>query len=167
MTEDFDNHRRIIDRGDNLQGTAAVGTVFHVDVEDAFEQPGPADACRSALPVSVLAWGLGGRRCRSGNDFTAQLRVWCQHAVKPDQMKTRAWHQSRQAFHELQRLHDDMGGAVFVRTLQLQYDLAGAVTLEPFVGDGRPGDIAAELLEFFTLIGAPAHRRMEAKSRAR
>src|SRR5262249_28349766 len=30
MTEDFDNHRRIIDGGDNLQGTAAVGTVFHV-----------------------------------------------------------------------------------------------------------------------------------------
>ena len=36
------------------------------------------------------------------------------------QMETRARHQSRQAFHELQRLHDDMGGAVFVRTLQLQ-----------------------------------------------
>ena len=44
-----------------------------------------------------------------------------------------------QALHELQRLHDDMGGAVFVRTLQLQYDLAGAVTLEPFVGDGPAG----------------------------
>ena len=46
-----------------------------------------------------------------------------------------------------------MGGAVFVRTLQLQHDLAGAVELEPFVGDGRPGDVAAELLEFCTLIG--------------
>jgi hypothetical protein len=34
----------------------------------------------------------------------------------------------------------------------LQYDLAGTVTLEPFVGDGRRGDIATELLEFFTLI---------------
>src|SRR4030095_16137190 len=33
---------RIIDGGDNLQGPAAVGTVFHVDVEDAFEQPGPS-----------------------------------------------------------------------------------------------------------------------------
>ena len=52
-----------------------------------------------------------------------------------------------------------MGGAVFVRTLQLQHDLVGAVALEPFVGDGRSGDIAAELLEFFTLIGAPTHRR--------
>jgi len=57
-----------------------------------------------------------------------------------------------------------MGGAVFVRTLQLQHDLAGAITFEPFVGDGRPGDIAAELLELCALIGAPAHRRMEVKA---
>jgi hypothetical protein len=74
-------------------------------------------------------------------------------------METRTRHQSRQALHELQRLHDDMGGAVFVRTLQLQHDLAGAITFEPFVGDGRPGDIATELLQFQTLIGAPAQRR--------
>src|SRR5262245_52319329 len=53
MGEDFDNHRRIFDRGNDLQGSAAVGTVFHVDVEDAFEQPGPADARRRALPVSA------------------------------------------------------------------------------------------------------------------
>jgi len=45
----------------------------------------------------------------------------------------------------------------FVGTLQLQYDLAGAIRLEPFVGNGRPGDIAAELLQFFSLIGAPPH----------
>ena len=57
-----------------------------------------------------------------------------------------------------------MSGAVFVRTLQLQHNLAGAITFEPFVGDGWPGDIAAELLEFCTLIGAPAHRRVEAKA---
>ena len=36
MTEDFDNHRRIIDGSDNLLGTAAVGTLFHVDVEETF-----------------------------------------------------------------------------------------------------------------------------------
>src|SRR5215510_14157231 len=79
-------------------------------------------------------------------------------------METRARYQSRQALDELQRLHDDMGGAVFVRTLQLQYDLAGAIALEPFVGDGGPGDVAAELLQFCTLIGAPAHRRVQAKA---
>jgi hypothetical protein len=56
-----------------------------------------------------------------------------------------------------------MGGAIFVRTLQLQHDLTGAVTFDPFVGDGRPGDIAAEVCQFFTLIGAPADRRIQAK----
>ena len=42
--------------------------------------------------------------------------------------------------------------------------MVGTITFEPFVGDGRPGDVAAELLQFFTLIGAPAHRRMQAKA---
>jgi hypothetical protein len=36
MAEDLDNHRRIFDGGDDLQGAAAVGAVFHVDIEDSF-----------------------------------------------------------------------------------------------------------------------------------
>ena len=35
---------------------------------------------------------------------------------------------------------------------------------EPFVGDRRAGDIAAQVLQFLALIGGPAHRRMEAKA---
>src|SRR5215472_11599429 len=31
-----------------------------------------------------------------------------------------------------------MGGAIFVRALQLQHDLVGTITFEPFVGNGRP-----------------------------
>ena len=42
-----DDHRRIFNGGDDLQGAAAVGAVLHVDVEDPFEQPGPT---ASALP---------------------------------------------------------------------------------------------------------------------
>jgi hypothetical protein len=60
------------------------------------------------------------------------------NVLEADQMETRPRHQGSQALHELQRLHDDMGGAVFVRTLQLQHDLPGAITFKPFVGDGRP-----------------------------
>jgi len=33
MTEDFDNHRRIFDGSDDLQGAAAVGAAFHGDIE--------------------------------------------------------------------------------------------------------------------------------------
>src|SRR5919106_5428046 len=57
-----------------------------------------------------------------------------------------------------------MSGAVFVGALQWQHDLAGAVTLEPFIGDRRAGDIAAQVLKLLALIGAPAHRRMQAKA---
>ena len=63
-----------------------------------------------------------------------------------------------------QRLHDDIGGTDFVCTLQSQNDIAGAVTLEPFVGDRWTGDTAAEMLQLLALIGAPAHRRMEAEA---
>ena len=94
MAEDLDDHRRIFDAlsfdaaqgGDDLQGAAAVGAVFDVDVEDPFEQPGPAHARRFSLGMGVIGWGLGGTLCRSGNDFTAQLRVGRQHAMEADQM---------------------------------------------------------------------------------
>ena len=130
----------------------------------AAKQLGPAHARWFSLSLGVIGRGFGSALWRSGNDLTAQLRVGRQYAMEANEMETRARHEGGQALHELQRLHDDMGGAVFVGTLQLQYDLAGTVMLETFVGDGRPGDVAAELLQFFTLIGAPAHRRVQAKA---
>src|SRR5262245_39776524 len=89
MGEDFDNHRRIFDggpstrlrTGDDLQGAAAVGAVFDVDVEDPFEQPGPTQERCFSLGTGVISRGLGGTLCRSRNDFTAPLRVGCWHAM--------------------------------------------------------------------------------------
>ena len=83
MAEDLDDHRRIFDggpstrlrTGDDLQAAAAVRAVFDVDVEDPFEQSGPTRALRFSLTLGVIGRGLGGTLCRSGNDFTAQLRV--------------------------------------------------------------------------------------------
>jgi hypothetical protein len=37
--------------------------------------------------------------------------------------------------HELQRRRHDVGGVILVGTLELQHELAGAITLEPFVGN--------------------------------
>ncbi len=45
--------------------------------------------------------------------------------------------------HELQRRHHDVGGTVLVRALESQYDIAGAIEFEPFIGDGGAGDVAA------------------------
>jgi hypothetical protein len=54
MAEDFDNQRRIVNRGDDLQSTAAVGAVCHVDVEDPFEQSANADALVQKMHISKV-----------------------------------------------------------------------------------------------------------------
>jgi hypothetical protein len=86
MAEDFDYHRRIFDGGDDFQAAAAIRAVVDVDVEDPFEQPGPTQARRRALRARVIACGLRCRLWRSGNDFTAQLRVGREHAMEADKM---------------------------------------------------------------------------------
>ena len=53
--------------------------------------------------------------------------------------------------------------SLYQQLKNLKADLTSFV-LEPFIGDGRPGDVAAELLQFFTLIGAPAHRRVQVQA---
>jgi hypothetical protein len=53
--------RRIFDRGDDLQG-AAVGAVFHVDIERPFEQPGPDY-------ITVIASNTSGR-AKKAHAFT-------------------------------------------------------------------------------------------------
>ena len=82
MAEDLDDHRRVFDGGDDLQSAAAVRAVLHVDIEDPFEQPGPAQARCFSLGTGVIGRGLGGTLWRSGNDFTAQLGVGCQHSME-------------------------------------------------------------------------------------
>jgi hypothetical protein len=44
MGEDLGDHGGMLDGGDDLQGTAAMGAVFYIDLEHSFEQPGPAEA---------------------------------------------------------------------------------------------------------------------------
>ncbi len=66
--------------------------------------------------------------------------------------------------HERQWRHDDVGGAILIRAFQLQYNVTGAVGFEPFIGDGRAGDVAAQLLELVALIHGAAHRGVEAEA---
>ena len=79
MLEDALDDRRLKDRRDDLQLAAAVRAVFDVDVEDPFEQPGPAQARRRAL--RVIACGRGcllqdieeGRFARGASTITQQV----------------------------------------------------------------------------------------------
>ena len=81
MAEDLDDHRRVFDRGDDLQGAAAVRAVFDVDVEDPFEQPGLAHARRRASRVSVIARELCCMLYRTRDNFRTQLCVGREHAM--------------------------------------------------------------------------------------
>ena len=54
--------------------------------------------------------------------------------------------------HQLERFEHDMGGAIAEGLLELADDLPALVGREPFVGNGRPGNVTAELLELVALI---------------
>ena len=75
-------------------------------------------------------------------DLGSQLGVGREHTMKPDEVEPGPWHEGGQALHKFQWRHDDVGGAVPVGAFQLQYDIAGTVEFEPFIGDGGAGDIA-------------------------
>ncbi len=49
-----------------------------------------------------------------------------------------------QALEEFQRRHDEMGGAIAVRSFQLQHDVARLGATETFVAQGGTGDVASE-----------------------
>ena len=51
MREYPDNHRRLFDGGDDLQGAATMRTVFDINSENALEQARPAHACRRFMRV--------------------------------------------------------------------------------------------------------------------
>ena len=91
MAKDLLDHRPLEDGGDDLElPSAAVRAVLHVDVEDALEQPRPADAMRPGLNRLCLAAsrrsGFGGWlvliRWPLRHHKRTQLRVRRQHPMK-------------------------------------------------------------------------------------
>ena len=99
VREDLLDDRRLQDRSDDLQLAAAVRAVLEVDLEDPFEQPGPAHSHRLAMRAVRLA--LGGLGCLSAlvrplrHHRRTQLGVGCQHAVEADQVQ--AWPRHEQS----------------------------------------------------------------------
>ncbi len=95
MGENSGNHGRVFDCGDDLEGAAAVGAAFDVDVEHPFEQPRPTHTRLRSLRVRVIARVSGRRLGRARNDLGAQRSVGCEHAMKANQMV--AWTRDQRA----------------------------------------------------------------------
>ena len=70
MSENFGNHRRIFNGGDDLQGATTMQTMLNVDIEYPFEQPGPADARRTRM-MGGLAQIIGCVGRSAWNDLGA------------------------------------------------------------------------------------------------
>ena len=73
--EDFDNHRRIFDRGDDLQAAAAIRAV-------SMSKTRLSSLAQLRRALRVIACGRGCSLWWTGNDFTAQLGVGRQHAME-------------------------------------------------------------------------------------
>ena len=61
MAEDFDDHRRIFDRGDDLQSAAAVRVVFDVDVDLSGANAvleSLSDWHRKLIEIGRACWGF-------------------------------------------------------------------------------------------------------------
>ena len=79
MREYPDNHRRLFDGGDDLQGAATLRSVFDVDSENALEQTRPAHARRCFIRVVNCISARFLRRAR--HDRGAQPGIGCQHTA--------------------------------------------------------------------------------------
>lgn len=66
--------------------------------------------------------------------------------------------------HELQRGHDEVSRTIAPRRLELQLHLPGGVELNPLVGQSRPGDVAAQLLQPLAVVRFDLHRRVQTET---
>ena len=140
MREYPDNHRRLPDGDDGLELATTLRAVFAVDVEHAGVVHRPWHN-RRAQP------GIGG-----------------EHSVKTDQVQARARHQSRQALHEFERRHADVRGALTPGAFELQHDVSSVIAAEPFFGDRRARNVAAQEFELLALMRAATHPGVQAEA---
>ena len=150
MREYLSYHRWFFDHRDELQLSPA-SAALHVDIEHAPEQLRPAQARGLSVRMFAIPRRRGLRLRRHGHHLRSQFGIRREHPVKPDQVQPWPGHQRRQPLHEFHRRQHDVGGAVAPRCFEFEDYIAFAVDGEPFVGDRRAGDVAAQLFYPFAV----------------
>jgi len=74
------------------------------------------------------------------------------------------WYQGRQADNEVQRLEDDMGGAVAKLCLECIAHPASGREWQALLGDGRSCHVAAQPFHLVSLLGAVGHPGVQAEA---
>ena len=160
VREDALDEGGVLDAGDHREPPAAAAAVLEVDGEHAFESlrpthgevPGGRLLDRACVAVRALA--AAGR-----GDRGAQRRRRGEHAVVPGQVHPRHGHQDGETGEEVQRLEQDVGGAVAVGGLEPIAHPALGRERQPFDRYGGTAHIAGEWISYVSpiarsLIGA-------------
>ena len=104
-----------------------------------------------SAPSDPLSWHAGLRCPRLAAVTRARyLAVRRKHPVEARQVDPRFGHQGRQTGNEVQRLEDDVRGAVSVRPLQLVADVAVRRLRQALFRDGAAAEVADPVRGFGT-----------------
>ena len=137
---------------------AALGAGLDVEGEDAFQALHPSHGDKGLIGLFVARFAFW-------HDGLTMLAIRREHAVEPGEVQSRTRDQRRRAGDEIERVEDDVGGAVAKRLLEPIDDLSPIVGREPLVGDGGPCDVATELFELAALGGFTDGGGVERKAR--
>ena len=99
-----------------------------------------------------------------GRDDDSIFTVGSEAPMKPCEGHSGLGHQCSQSRHQVQRLENDMGGAVSIRRFQFIADSAVTGERQPFFRHRGEGYVAANVLQLLALMNPGSHPRMNAEA---
>ena len=156
---------RILNGRDHTHAAATARTREHVKLEGAPHEVGPRPIARLAgrfrlqlrdaarARVNGTCIHQRGRRALGGYGAGAPAGMGGEDAVVQHEIDARPRGQGGELFEEFPGLEEQVAGAIVPDALQLQQDAAVAGEPEAVLGDRRPEQVAAELLEPAAVVG--------------
>jgi hypothetical protein len=142
LGEDGPQGERVQDGGDDAQAATTAGTGKDIEVEHAAQQRRPGPDARGAGGAGTgleLARIVVPGRAVVADDLRAPARMWGEDAVIQDQVDHGAGNDGRELFEELDRLEEEMGGAIAPHRLECDEDASVGPELDAVLGERGPG----------------------------
>jgi hypothetical protein len=156
VREDLAHHGRVRHRGDEPQPAATARAGEDIEIEHAAHQGGPRPRARGAGGAGAgLAFARMDVRGRAAvaDAVRAPASMRGENAVIQNQVDRGARDDGRELLHELDRLEEQMRGAIAPDRLQRDADAPVGPELDAVLGERGTEEVAAELLEAGTIVG--------------
>ena len=128
MREDLSNGRGIFDARNDPHRPLALLAGFDVYIEYPFQALSPGHGCvvlHETLAVYTLASLIATLTSPCWSDQCSMPTIWSEHTMEAGQVDSGFGDQRCQAGNKIQRLKDDMGGAIAKWSLEFISHLAG------------------------------------------